>query len=234
MTAIIVGVLFLTVMFTYTLGAFVFIDPILNAPDYLINISANKTQVIIGVLLELINGIAYVGIAVLVFPILKQFNESMALGYVGFRIIEFAMQIVSDISPLLLITLSQEFLNAGAPDASSFQPLSTLLLAERYWANQMVFIAYGLGALIFYYLLHQSKLIPRFLSVWGLIGAPLVLINVMLEIFGFNPALILGFQMGLNEIVLGIWLIVKGFNSSAIIVSRSAKTDINEIKTNAS
>jgi hypothetical protein len=77
-TARIVGALFLTVMVTYTLGAFVFLEPILNAPDYLVKVSANKTQVITGVLLELMNGIAYIGIAILVFPILKQLSESMA------------------------------------------------------------------------------------------------------------------------------------------------------------
>lgn len=215
-TARILGALFLTVMVAYTLGA-VLLDPILTAPNYLIKISANKNLVIMGVLLELINGIAYIGIAVLIFPILKQLNESMALGYVSFRVIEFAMQIVSDIKALSLLSLSQEFVKAGAPDSSSFQTLSTLLLSERYWANQMVFITYSLGALIFYYLLYQLKLIPRFLSIWGLIGVPLVLINIMLEIFGFNPGVILGAQMGLNEIVLGIWLIIKGFNSSELI-----------------
>ncbi len=208
----IVGALFLTVMISYTIGT-VLIDSILNAPDYLVNISAHKTQIITGALFELINGIAYIGIAILVFPILKQINESLALGYVCFRILEFAMQIISDISPLLLTTLSQEFISAGALEASPFHALGSLLLAQRYWANQMVFITYCLGAFIFYYLMHQLKLIPRFLSVWGLIGVPLVFISIILDIFGFNPGLIIGALMGLNEIVLGIWLMIKGFNS---------------------
>ena len=76
-TARIVGALFLIVMFTYSLGAFVILDPILNAPDYLLKVSANQARVITGVLLELINGIAYIGIAVLVYPIIKQLNESL-------------------------------------------------------------------------------------------------------------------------------------------------------------
>ena len=121
------------------------------------------------------------------------------------------------ILPSLLGTVSKS-LN------SSFQTLGTLLLAERFWANEMVFIAYGLGAIIFYYLSYRLRIIPRFLSIWGLIGAPLVLINVMLEIFGFKTLQILGVQMGLNEIILGIWLIVKGFYPSAN-VSGSAETD---------
>jgi len=215
-TSRIIGALFLTLMLAYTLGAILLVDPILDSPDYLGDISVNKVRVITGVFLELINGLAYVGIAVLVFPIIKQFNESLALGYLGFRLIEFAMQIVSDISPLILTTLSQEFLSAELTDTSSIQATGSLLLAQRYWANQMVFITYGLGAMIFYYVLYKTKLIPRFLSVWGLIGAPLVLINTILEIYGFNPGLFLGAQMGLNEIVLGIWLVVKGFNPSVI------------------
>lgn len=223
-TARIVGALFLIVMFTYSLGAFIILDPILNAPDYLLKVSANQARVITGVLLELINGIAYIGIAVLVYPIIKQLNESLALGYLSFRIIEFAMQIVSDLSPLLLTTMGQEFVTAEAPDASSIQALGTLLLSQRYWANQMVFITYCLGAMIFYYLLYQLKLIPRFLSVWGLIGVPMVLINVMLGIFGLKQVMVLGLIMGLNEIVLGVWLILKGFNSSNIN-SRSIKTE---------
>jgi len=213
-TAIIVGASFLFVNVTFILGFFL-LESTLNAPDYLIEVSANQTKVIIGVLLELINGIAYLGIAVLMFPILKQHNESIALGYVGFRIIEYIMQILSDISPLSLLSLSQEFVQAGAPDASHFQTLGALLLAERYWAFQMVSITFGIGALMFYYLLYQLKLIPRWLSGWGLIGAAVVLTNVMLDLFGYNPGN-LGILMLLNELFLGVWLIIKGFNSSAI------------------
>ena len=86
-TARIVGALFLTAMVTSLLGG-IWLESILNAADYLINVSANETQVILAVLLELINGIAIVGIAVMMFPILKKHNEALALGYVGFRIIE--------------------------------------------------------------------------------------------------------------------------------------------------
>ena len=213
-TARIVGALFLTVNVAFILGAVVFIEPILGAPDYLTLVSASRTQVILGVLLELVNGIAYVGIAVLMFPILRQRFESMALGFFGFRIVEFVMQILGDISPLSLLTLSEAFVRAGAPGSSSFQTLGTLLLAERYWAFQMVSITFGLGAAMFYYMLYKSKLIPRFISIWGLVGAAVVLANTMLDMFGISVPN-LGVLMLLNELFLGVWLIVKGFNSPA-------------------
>jgi hypothetical protein len=214
-TARIVGALFLFSNVTFILGAVVFIEPILSAADYLSQVSANRAQVILGVLLELINGVAYLGIGVLMFPILKQRFESIALGYVGFRIIEFVMQTLSDLSPLSLLTLSEEFVRAGAPEASSFQALGTLLLAERSWAFQMVSITFGLSALMFYTMLYQSKLVPRFISIWGLVGATVVLANTMLDMFSLTVPN-LGVLMLLNELFLGVWLIVKGFNSSAI------------------
>ena len=217
-TAIIVGVLFLTAMVTYLLGASL-LESILNAPDYLITVSANETQVIIGVLLELINVVAIVGIAVMMFPIFKKYDEALALGYVAFRIIESVAIIASDISPLSLLTLSQEYGKAGAPDVSYFQTFGTLFMSARaHWTGLMLGIFFSLGALLFYYLLYQSKLVPRFISVWGLIAVVLVLAMNLLETFGISisAGIIFGLPIILNEIFLGIWLIVKGFNSSAI------------------
>jgi hypothetical protein len=93
-----------------------------------------------------------VGIAVMMFPILKKHNEPIALGYVGFRIAEFVIIIVYLIIPLLLITLSQEYVKAGDPDASYFQTSGTLFQAVRYWALRMVWIFNGLAGLMFCYL----------------------------------------------------------------------------------
>jgi amino acid permease len=109
--------------------------------------------VIIGVLIAFIDGIAIVGIAVFMFPIFKKHNEPIALGYVGFRITEFAIILVYLISPLLLITLSQEYVKAGAPDASNFQTLGAVFQAVRFWAMQMIYIFNFLAGLMLSYLL---------------------------------------------------------------------------------
>jgi hypothetical protein len=202
------------------------IESILGDPDYLITVSENKTQVIIGVLIAFIDGIAIVGIAVFMFPILKKHNEPIALGYVGFRITEFAIILVYLICPLLLIDLSQEYVKAGTPADSYFQTSGTLFLAVRYWALQMVYIFNFLAGLMLSYLLYKSKLIPRFLSVLGLIGYALLLPGTLLHMFGYIDilgVLIIFAPGGLFELILPIWLFVKGFNSSAID-SGSAKT----------
>jgi len=171
--------------------------------------------VILGVFLELINGVAYIGIAVLMFPIFRRRFESLALAYVAFRTIEFVMQTLSDLSPLVLLTVSEEFVGAGAAEAVALQAVGTLLLAARYWAFHMVSVTLVLGALLFYPMLYRTRLIPRFISVWGFIGALVVLANAVMEMVGFQPGN-LGILMLLNEVFLGVWLIVKGFNPSAV------------------
>jgi hypothetical protein len=226
-TARIVGVLFITAMVTGMLRYFI-LDPILDAPDYLINVSANESQVIIGVLFFYIMAVAVVGIAIVIYPILKKHNEALALGYVAARIVEGVLFLVAILAILTLWTLSQEFVKAGAPDASYLQAAGELLLAVRYWAYNVLWpITLSLGALMFYYLLYQSKLIPRWLSVWGFIGAILFPV-AWLSLFG--PTISGPFLLPLvvNEVVLAVWLIVKGFSPSAI-ASGSGNTDINEV-----
>jgi hypothetical protein len=220
-TARIVGALFLIAMVASLLGA-ALMEPILDAPDYLINVYPNKTQVVIAVLLDLVTATAVVGIAVFMFPILRRFNEALALGYVILRAIEAVVLVVAVIGPLSLIALSQEFMEAGAPDASYFQTLGTSFIEVRaHLAGLMLGIFFSLAALLFYYLLYQSKLVPRFISVWGLIAVAGVLAVNLIEIFGFGisfgAAIVLALPIILNEIFLGIWLIVKGFNPSAIV-----------------
>ncbi len=217
-TAMAVGALFLFSNVTFLLGAFAFVEPILGAPDYLTLASANRAQVVLGALLELANGIAYVGIAVLVFPILRPRFESLALWYFGFRIIEFVMQTLSDLSATALVSLSGALAETGGASLSSFQASGALLLAGREWAFQMVTIALVLGALSFYYMLYQSRLIPRFISVWGLVAAIAVLATALIDMFGVSPGILeyLGVLMLLNELFLGVWLIVRGFSPSSI------------------
>jgi len=218
-TAIFAGVLFLAGYLGIFLGS-AYYAPLLDAPDYLSSIFPNKNQVIVGMLIELINDAAVIAIPIVLFPILKKYSERLALGYFGFRIIEAVVLIVSKTSLLSLITLSQDFLAAGAPDTGYFQTLGAVALAERDWASQIQVVFFVLSALIFYYVLYQTKLLPRFLSIWGFIAvASLIAANVLPVpdlTQGFNPAQLLFLPIFLSEILVAIWLIVKGFNPSAI------------------
>ena len=229
-TAIIVGILF--IIATVATSLTVVLTGPLNAPDGLINVSANATQLIIGALLLLIDSIAVVVIPIMLFPIFKKHNEALALGYVGARIIEGVIFIVGVISLLLLLTLSQEFVKAGTPDVPYFQTLGTLLLAAHDWAFLLGLTVFSLGSLTLNYILYQSKLIPRWLSGWGFIGAALTLAASLIPQLGYSLSssidTLMNSPIALQEMVFAAWLIIKGFNSSAIAFL-SAKTDINQV-----
>jgi len=227
-TAIIVAVLFITATVAYSLGDF-FLQPILGGSDYLTKASENENQVIIGTLLVLIDSVAVAGIGIVIYPILKKHNETSAFGYAGARIAEGVLFSVNVIPILTLLTLSKEFVMEGAPDAYYYQTLGTLLIAAGDWAFLLGFgVAFTLSALILNFVLYQSKLVPRWLSGWGFVGAVLLWVYYLLQFFSINQE-ILFLPIAVQEMVFAVWLIVKGFNSSAI-ASESAKTEINKVK----
>jgi len=229
-TAISVGVLFIMATVLGMLGN-IPLNTILDAPDYLISISANENRVIIESLLVLLSAFASASIAIWLYPLLKKHHQAFALGSVGFRVMEGMLYIVAVVGLLSLLTLSREYVKAGASNASVFQVSGTLLLAIKTWAGQLGVIAFTLGAFMYYYVFYQSKLIPRWLSGWGFIGVAFSLAAALLTIFGqiipFSPVfMILHLTIFVQEMVLAVWLIVKGFNPSAI-ASGAAKTATN-------
>ncbi|NJD54006.1 MAG: DUF4386 domain-containing protein [Candidatus Methanoperedens sp.] len=193
--------------------------PILNAPDYLVKISENEKQVTMGAFFQFIMAAACAGIGISLYPVLKKYNEGLALGAAGFRIIEAVFHIVGVVILLLLVTLSQEFVKAGAPDSSYFQIAGVLLQAGIKWLNDVVvLLAWSTGAMMYYYIFYQTRLIPGWLAGWGIVGITLTIIGSILVLFRFIPTIQIVFvaPIALQEIVLAVWLITKGFNPTAI------------------
>jgi hypothetical protein len=188
--AVIVGLLFLVSTLTFMIGSNLI-------QSFLIDVTQNKFPLILGVILEIICGVAVVGIGVLMFPILKLFNKRLALGYVIFRVIECTIII--------------------------FGGIYLLSLLEFMWKYEMIiFVFTALGGLIFSYLLYLSKLVPRYLSGLGIIGYLMLFLGVVLDMFSiFNindgAGMLIYLPGGLFELFLPIWLFIKGFNSSVIV-----------------
>ena len=139
--------------------------------------------------------------------------------------------IVATLGLLSLLSLGQEYASSGPQDVSAFQVLGTSILAVRVWAGFVLgVIAFCLGAAMYYYVMYRSRLIPRWLSVWGLAGLALLLSMALVIAFGekiSGPSgmlLVLAFPIFLQEMVLAVWLILRGFNPSAI-ASGSTRTD---------
>lgn len=214
-TAVIVGVLFIIGTASGILSA-LFTGSILGAPDYLAQVAANEMQMITGAFFILLMGLSLAMVPVMMYPLFRKQNEALALGAVVFRgPLEAATYILMVVSWLLLIVLSQEFVNAGAPDNSGYQALGTVLLKANEMINPVLEIVFSLGAVMFYTLFYQSRLIPRWLSGWGLIGAAVYLFTGVMALFGTDMGFLLAL-LGLQEMVMAIWLIVKGFNVPAV------------------
>lgn len=214
-TAKVVGVL-------YILGFVVGIaGSALGTPGPLDTVSARSIMIAIGALLWVIAAAGDAIHGVVMFPILKQNDERIALGYFAARIVEAAIVAISALFILLQIPLGTEFLKASASETSYFQSLSALFLQSQAYTYQIGMVALGMAGLTLCYGFSRAKLLPQFFVIWGFIGYVSFLGGSMLEILGFNLQLLHTLPGGLWEISVGVWLIAKGFTSSAF-VSKSA------------
>ena len=215
-TAIIVGLLFIIGDIAGVLSVLV-TKGLFDGPEALTKIAANQSHLALGALLVLVMGLALAMVPVVMFPVFKKYNEVLALGCVVFRgAIETVAYMASAGTWLLLLELSREHAEAASAGAPHFQTLSSLLVATQgstiAWFTS---IAFSLGSLMFYCLFYQSRLIPRWLSVWGLAGAVLYLASPLLDMFGHGFGILMA-PLAVAEIVLAVWLIVKGLDFSAL------------------
>ena len=228
--AISAGILFILYTSVDLLG-FLFMGP-LTATNYLVSVSENAGLVGTGAFLSLIGGACASGIAISLYPVLKKFNPVLALGAVGFRISEGVLRFVSVCILLSIITLSQLYVKAGAPDSSYFQTLGALLYAGKGWVGNVgSLLAFSIGCSLYYVIFYRTKLVPRWISVWGIVFGILGIVSCALVSTGLiapfsTVQVVMLIPMLPQEIVLAVWLIVKGFNPSAI-ASLSARTDTN-------
>ena len=188
----------------------------LSTPGQLDTISARSMVIAIGAFLWLLAAAGDAVHGVMMFPILKQNSERIALGYFAARIVEAAIIAVSALFILLQIPLGAEFVKASTSEISYLQSLSILFAQSQAYSYQIGMVALGMAGLTLCYGFYQAKLVPHFFIIWGLIGYVSFLGGSMMEILGFNLQLLHTLPGGFWEISIGVWLIVKGFNSGAL------------------
>lgn len=192
--------------------------PAVDAPDYLLKASANESQVLLAALFQFLMTVAYAGFAITLYPLLRKHMESLALGFLSFRIIAAVLNIVGFIIILMILSLSHDFVKAGSPASSYYQTLGDLLRSGRDFINHIAMIfAISTGGLMFYTLLFKTKLLPRWMSVIGFAATLLTIAASLLVMFHVIEIittiyLALNLPLILLETILAIWLIVKGFN----------------------
>lgn len=181
----------------------------------LVNVSKNLTRMRISNLVALLNSLAIVVLAVMFYVVFYKQYRIIALLALGCFVAEAITLAVSKIGTYALLPLSQEFVEAGAPEQSYFQTLGDFLyfgLDRLGYDIHMLFFC--LGGILWYSLLYSSMLVPRALAIWGLAAVSLLSIPVLLVLYsrGSTPLMVLGLPYAPFELVLGVWLIVKGGN----------------------
>jgi hypothetical protein len=220
-TAIIVGVLYIIGTVAGVLSV-VLSTPILDGPDFLTKVSSNEAQFVTAVLFILLMGLALAMVPVLLFPIFRKINEVLAVGYVVFRgALETITYIASVIIFLFILVVGRQYVAAGDLGVANLLTLGSVLKEGKDFLPPIIGIVFSLGALMLYYVFYKSKLIPRWVSGWGFIAILLHLASSFLIMFNFQTALstsnlIMNSQIFLQEMVMAVWLIVKGFNPIAI------------------
>ena len=201
---------------------------LVDAPDYLVSVAGHANRVAAGALLELIAAGASVGIAIALYPVLRKWSASLALGSVVFRTAEAVMYMISVVSLLSLLALSQRFTSAIAPDAASFRTVGDAFLDVRAQAALVGVFAFSVGGLLYSYLFYRSRLVPRWLSGWGIGAIILLFLACLLALFRQNEVTtytILVLPLGVQEMVLAVWLIAKGFSTPATPSIRVAERE---------
>ena len=212
--AVWIGVLYIIGTVALVLSLVV-MGAVLTGPAYLAQVAAQPNQVAIGAVLALLAGFALAMVPVVFWPVGKRYNETLAMGYVVFRgALEGVIYIVGALGWLLLIPLSTQ------PDAA---PLAGFVrTADPVIWEQVGVIPFALGALMFYVLLYQSRLVPRWLSTWGLVGAALYIVPPLGSMFGLSLGVLMA-PLAVQEMVMAVWLIAKGFNSPAIAAASAGE-----------
>ncbi len=214
-TAVVTGVVFIIATVAALLAAA--LAPALTGADYLTRVSANANQAAASALFYLIAAFATAGIAVSLYPVLSKTNAGMALGSVVFRTLEAAFYLIPVVSLLSLMTLGQRFTTAGAADQAALGAVGGVLVSLRDHGNLAAIFAFSLGAGMYYYAFFQSRLIPRWLSGWGIVAVILMAAAGVSSLFSDQPVTgygLLILPIFLQEMVLAVWLIVKGFRST--------------------
>jgi len=216
-TAIVVGVLLIVCSVASVLSVAP-LGSMLDSPVDLTRLAANDDRVVLAALIEFVAAATGAGIAIALYPVLRHYGPAVAFGAAAARVVGGVLVLVGTLSLLALLTLAQESVSSGSTDSAATDASVQVLLAVRDWgANFMVSLPFLLGAGMYYYLMYRSTIVPRWLSVWGILGVVVSLVATLYAGFtqDFGLATVstaLNVPIGLQEMVLAVWLIAKGFN----------------------
>lgn len=215
-TGRIVGVLLLLQVALAILVNFVFTAPLFGEPGFLINAAPHANQIAQSVVIGLVMGLLGLAIASLLYPIFKQHSPSLALFYFALCTAGFALTVVENTKIMSMLSLSQAYAQAGAGQEALYQGLRIVVKDARNWTHFIGLLVSGVTVFTFYLTTLRFNLIPKVLAAFGLLAALSQLTAIGMPLFGHEVDFRLIAPLGICEILLGVWLIVKGFRITSL------------------
>ncbi len=210
-TGRITGVLLLFV-FISGITVFQFLQgPILFSDNFLTSTSENSNQIIGSLVLGIFSGIASIIIATMLLPIFKKYSIRLAYLYFAFCILNFITIMIDNVSVISMLELSKEYVASGSNN--SLNILETLVYEKHFWTHYFYLLISCFPVFVLYYTLYLSKLVPRIISIFGIIAVILMFIEELSSIFGHSISMNMLLPIGLIQLILPLWLIFKGLNS---------------------
>lgn len=206
-----VGLLFLLI-FANGIVVYQFLQgPILFSNDFLTITSANSSKIIISILFLFLSGIISVTISTILLPIFKKHSISLAFLYFAFNILSFIAITIDNISVLALLELSISYTNKGTENSEILNAIGNVYYKKHWWTHYLSLLISCFPVFTLYYALLISKLIPKIISIIGMIAAILMFIEILFSLFGNSISMNMLLPIGLVQLVLPFWLLIKGF-----------------------
>ena len=212
-----VGLLFL-VIFATDITVYQFLQgPVLFSDDFLTSTSVNSDKIIISTLLLFLNGILSVVIASILLPIFKKYNITLAFLYLAFSILSFIAISIDNISVLSILELSLEYAENGTENSDVINILGNVFYKKHWWTHYLSLLISCFPVFILYYSLYESKLIPKVISIFGIIAVIFMFIEILFSILGNSISMNMLLPIGLIQLILPLWLMFKGLNSPVVV-----------------
>jgi len=213
-TGRLVGLLFLLI-FALGITVYQFLQgPVLFSEDFLTTTSAHSNEIIISTLLLFLSGIASVVIATILLSIFKRYSITLAFLYLAFSILGFIAISIDNSSVLAMLELSLEYTKNGANSSGVLSTLGNVFYKKHWWTHYLSLLISCFPVFILYYTLYVSKLVPKVISIVGIIAVIFMFIEILFSILGNSISMNMLLPIGLIQLILPLWLIFKGLKSS--------------------
>ncbi|MBN4070456.1 DUF4386 domain-containing protein [Olleya sp. AH-315-F22] len=215
-TGRLVGLLFLLIFVTGIIVYQFLQGPVLFSDDFITTTSANSNKIITSTLLLFLSGITSVVIAAILLPIFKKYSIPMAFLYLAFSILSFIAISIDNISVLSMLELSLEYTKNGTDNSDLLNTLGNIFYKKHWWTHYLSLLISCFPVFILYYTLYVSKLVPKVISIIGIIAIIFMFIEMLFSVFGNSISINMLLPIGLIQLILPLWLIFKGLNSSTL------------------